>query len=208
MKKNARLISLLIVTITFINFTFPNYIIELEVGRYEPNDSDFKGDPSLRFGGVLANNFGPVEVYAGCKIWTNDYADNDIGGNYTLTNYLNTIVAGARKKIPLSNGKNFRLGGEILIATANYELDYIQSNDDYTVHDMKSIGFGIEAGAVYKIDKYEFFGGINLLILEYEVETIETSSGTFSASELNWTASEKEYDANGLNYKISIGYSF
>jgi hypothetical protein len=73
---------------------------------------------------------------------------------------------------------------------------------------MKSIGFGIEGGAVYKIDKYEFFGGINLLILEYEVDTIETPFGTFTASELGWSASEREYNAIGLNYKLSIGYSF
>ena len=86
---------------------------------------------------------------------------------------------------------------------------YLNAVDgDYTVDDMKSIGFGIEGGAVYKIDKYEFFGGINLLILEYEVETIETSSGIFTASELGWTASERGYDANGLNFKLSIGYSF
>ena len=64
------------------------------------------------------------------------------------------------------------------------------------------------AKAVYKIDKYEFFGGINLLILEYEVDTIETPSGTFTASELGWSTSEREYDAFGLNYKLSIGYSF
>ena len=211
MKKNTRLISRLIVTITFLNFTFPNYILELEVGRYKPNDSDFKGDPSLRFGGVLANDFGPVELYGGYKIWTNHYSDNDIDiddGNYTLTTYLNTIVAGARKNFSLSNGKNFRLGGEVLIASGNYELDYVHHNDDYSVNDMKSIGFGLEAGAVYKIDKYEFFGGVNLLILEYKVETIETSSGTSTASELNWSASKKEYEANGLNYKISVGYSF
>ena len=73
---------------------------------------------------------------------------------------------------------------------------------------MKSIGFGIEAGAVYKVEKYEFFGGINLLILEYEAETIDTPFGTSTASELGWSTSEREYDANGINYKLSIGYSF
>ena len=212
MKKNIRLISLLTLTITFINFVFPNYIFEVEVGRYKPNDSDFEGDSSLRFGGVLAKNFGPIEVYSGYKIWTNEYSDVDMDDHpYNLTTYLHSIVAGARKKISLSDGKNLRLGGEVLISTANYGLEYnhyIDSHGDYTVEDMKSIGFAIEGGAIYKIDKYEFFGGINLLILEHKVENIETSSGTITSSEFGLSSSEREYDANGLNYKVSIGYSF
>ena len=48
----------------------------------------------------------------------------------------------------------------------------------------------------------------NLLILEHKVENIETSSGTITSSEFGLSSSEREYDANGLNYKISIGYSF
>ena len=83
-----------------------------------------------------------------------------------------------------------------------------QSHGDYTVEDMKSIGFAIEGGAIYKIDNYEFFGGVNLLILGYKVKNIETSSGTISSSEFGLSATEREYDANGLNYKISVGYSF
>ena len=211
MKEIIRLIPTFLVSVTFVNFSFANYIFEVEIGRYMPNDNDFGGDASIRLGGVLANDFGPIEVYGGYKIWTNEYDDVDFDDNgYILSTNLHTIVVGARKKIPLSNGKNIRFGGEVLIATANYGLTYINSNyssDDYTVNDMKSIGFGIEAGAVYKVEKYEFFGGINLLILEYEAETIDTPSGTSTASTL-LSASEIEYDANGINYKLSIGYSF
>ena len=64
-KKNIRIISALIVSVTFVNFSFANYIFEAEIGRYKPNDSDFGGDASLRLGAVLANDFGPIEVYGG-----------------------------------------------------------------------------------------------------------------------------------------------
>jgi len=193
--------------VVFVNFAFSNYIFEAEVGRYKPNERNFEGDASLRFGGVVANDFGPIEVYGGYKIWMNEYNDVDSDDNgYRFTTNLHTIVVGARKKIPLPKGKNLRFGGEVLIATGDYELKYnhyIHSDGDYRVHDMNSIGFGIEGGAIYKIDNYEFFGGINLLILE-----LDTSSGIFTATELDWSPSEREYDANGFNYKLSIGYSF